>query len=317
MAFSKAYFLLLTVVLIISNSYWVWYSMKKTSKTRIIKVLNLSDTCISEARNQANISEKWSHKKLFFDDEGKFHIITNIVLTTHRYYSKDLLYEGTKSPTPDQLSRRQKEIEETLEENLVNERVAAIHVLYEHPEIHIYLSQLKLSNSYKLVLHLTNGDPTLAMNLDYIQTYLINKTVILMNQDIYLGAGWDKVSISALRSRKIMYALTRHSPEKSCRKFASCDEGAEYVGSHDVFVFYVAANFTNEMMTGLNFGQNGAGMENVLMWYFEKHMGYRVLNPCKIVYVYHNHCVHVKQDHYIRYNLDGKSGLAPFSSNLL
>ena len=32
-------------------------------------------------------------------------------------------------------------------------------------------------------------------------------------------------------------------------------------------------------------------MENVLMWYFENLMGYRLWNPCKIVYVYHNHCV--------------------------
>ena len=317
MSFSKTNFTLLTVALIISNSYWVWYGLKNSSVTSTFQQLNLTDTCISEARNQANISEKWSHKKLVFHDEGKFHIITNIVLTTHRYYSKDLLYEGTTSPTLAQLSRRQKEIEETLRQNLANERVAAIHVLYEHPEIHIYLLQLKLSNSHKLVLHLTNGDPTLAMNLDYIQTYLKKKTVILMNQDIYLGEGWDKVSISALRSNKIMYALTRHSPKKPCRKFASCDEGVEYVGSHDVFVFYVAGNFTNEMLAGLSFGQNGAGMENVLMWYFEKHMGYRVMNPCKIVYVHHNHCVHVKQDHYVRYNNDGKSGLAPFSSKLL
>ena len=72
---------------------------------------------------------------------------------------------------------------------MVNKRAAAIHVLYEHPETHIYLLQLRLVNSYKLVLHLTNGDSKLSMNLDYIQTCLKNETVILMNQVIYLGAG--------------------------------------------------------------------------------------------------------------------------------
>ena len=317
MTFTKINFMLLTVALIISNSYWVWYRLQYTTGTKTFKLATLTDTNISEARNEAKISERWSHEKLVFDDDGKFHLITNIVLTTHLYYSKDLLYEGSTPPTSVQLKLRQKEIEETLQENLINERVAAVHVLYEHPETHIYLLQLKLTKSYKLVLHLTNGDPTLAMNLDYIQTYLKNKTVILMNQDIYLGEGWDQVSTLTLRSNKIMYALTRHSPEKSCRKFASCDEGVEYVGSHDVFVFYVAANFTKEMLAGLNFGQNGAGMEDVLMWYFEKHMGYRILNPCKIVYVHHNHCIHVKLAHYKRYNNNGKSGLAPFSSTLL
>ena len=67
-----------------------------------------------------------------------------------------------------------------------------------------------------------------------------------------------------------------------------------------MFVLYIAANVTMEMLMGLDFGQNGAGMENVLMWYFEKRMGYRLLNPCKIVYVYHNHCVPVKLVQYTR-----------------
>ena len=161
MSFSKINFTLLTVVLIICNSYWVWYGLKNTSGTSTLKQLNLTGTCILEARSQANISEKWSHKKLV--EKGKFYIITNIVLTTHRYYRKDLLYEGTTSPTSVQLRRQ---IEETLQEDLVNERAAPIHLLYEHPETHIYLLQLRLSNSYKLVLYLTNGNPTLAMNLD-------------------------------------------------------------------------------------------------------------------------------------------------------
>ena len=317
MPFTTINFMVLVAALIVSNSYWVSYRLQYTTTRTTFKQAIRRGNFISKERKQAKISERWSYQKLVFDDEGKFHIITNIVLTTIIYYSKDLLYEGTTPPTLLQQKSRQKEIEETLQENLVNERVAAIHVLYEHPETHIYFLQLRLANSYKLVLHLTNGDPTLAMNLDYVQTYLKNKTVILMNQDIYLGEGWDKVNFSKLRSNKILYALTRHSPEKSCRKFASCDKGAEYVGSHDVFVFYVAGNFTTEMLAGLNFGQNGAGMENVLMWYFEKHMGYKILNPCKIVYVYHNHCIHVKLAHYKRYNNDGRSSLGPFSSTLL
>ena len=51
---------------------------------------------------------------------------------------------------------------------------------------------------------------------------------------------------------------------------------------------------------GLDFGQNGAGKEKVLMWYFEELMYYRLLNPCKIVYVYDNHCVPVKLVQYTR-----------------
>ena len=314
MAINKTYFTLL-IILILCTSYWISWRIKSITSPcltmrKSFYIINTSDT-----RNEARISERWSHQKLIFNDEGKFHIVTNIVLTTHLYYSSALLYKGSTIPTSVQLKERQMEIEEALQRNLNNERIAAVHVLYEHPEIHIHLLHLQLENSSKLVLHLTNSDPTLAMNLKYIQTYLMNKTVILMNQDIYLGEGWNKISISTLRSSKLMYALTRHLPIQSCPRTASCDEKAEYVGSHDVFVFYVAANFSMEMLMGLEFGQNGAGMENVLMWYFENLMGYRLLNPCKIVYVYHNHCVPIRFAHYTRYN-HKKSSLAPFSSRL-
>ena len=315
MTINKTYFILL-VTLILFVSYWISWTIRSVTSPCVITPTHFAIPNISDTRNEARLSERWSHEKIIFDDDGKFHIVTNIVLTTHLYYSRALLYKGSTIPTSTQLKERQMEIEEALQRNLNNDRIAAVHVLYEHPETHIHLLHLQLANSSKLVLHLTNSDPTLAMALEYIQTYLMNKTVILMNQDIYLGGGWEKMSISTLRSNKLMYALTRHLPRESCPRTASCDEKAEYVGSHDVFVFYVAVNFTMEMLKGLDFGQNGAGMENVLMWYFEKHMGYRLLNPCKIVYVYHNHCVPVKFAQYVRYNNNGKSSLAPFSSKL-
>ena len=314
MAINKTYFTLL-IILIVCTSYWISWRVKSVTSPCLTMRRSFYITNISDTRNEARISERWSHQKLIFNDEGKFHIVTNIVLSTHLYYSSALLYKGSTIPTSVQLKERQMEIEEALQRNLNNERIAAVHVLYKHPEIHIHLLHLQLENSSKLVLHLTNSDPTLAMNLKYIQTYLMNKTVILMNQDIYLGGGWDKISISTLRSNKLMYTLTRHLPRQSCPRTASCDEKAEYIGSHDVFVFYVAANFTTEMLMGLEFGQNGAGMENVLMWYFENLMGYRLLNPCKIVYVYHNHCVPIRFAQYTRYN-HNKSSLAPFSSRL-
>ena len=47
--------------------------------------------------------------------------------------------------------------------------------------------------------------------------------------------------------------LGRRSPGKSCRKFASSDIGVDYVGSHDVFLLYVTANFIKEMLASLTF----------------------------------------------------------------
>lgn len=47
--------------------------------------------------------------------------------------------------------------------------------------------------------------------------------------------------------------LGRKSPGKSCRKFALCDIGVDYVGFYDVLVFYVTANFIKEMLVILTF----------------------------------------------------------------
>ena len=106
--------MLLTVGLIISNSYLVWYRLQYTTVKRTFKLANLSDTCILETRNQERIFERLSHQKFDRDDEGKIHIITNIVLTNHLYYRKDLLYKVTNSTISVQLSTQQKKMEKTL-----------------------------------------------------------------------------------------------------------------------------------------------------------------------------------------------------------
>ena len=49
--------------------------------------------------------------------------------------------------------RNQNKLEEALQENFVDEIVAPIDVLYEHPETQIYLLQLRLANYYKFGLH--------------------------------------------------------------------------------------------------------------------------------------------------------------------
>ena len=66
--------------------------------------------------------------------------------------------------------RNQNKSEEALEENFVDEIFAPIDVLYEHPETHIYLLQLRLPNYYKFGLHETNDHPKFARNLDNIKT---------------------------------------------------------------------------------------------------------------------------------------------------
>ena len=91
-----------------------------------------------------------------------------------------------------------------------------------------------------------------------------------MNQDIYLGGGWDKINILNLHLNKLIYPLTRRLPKQWCPCTASCYEKPEYVGSHDVFVFYAAANFIMEMIMGLDFEQNWARKKKCIKVVFWK-----------------------------------------------
>ena len=50
--------------------------------------------------NEAQLSEKWSEEIEYnVEDDGKFHIVTNVVLITHRHYNVDLLGDNTRQPT--------------------------------------------------------------------------------------------------------------------------------------------------------------------------------------------------------------------------
>ena len=269
--------------------------------------------------NDAQLSEKWSHEeKLSIRDEGKFHLVTNVILVTHKHYSANLQYNSSRVPTKNQLEDRQHEIETCLQNNLNHDRVAAIHVLYFHPAVSMYLLKLRLTNSSKLVLHLTKRDPSVGANLDYIQKYLKNKIVILMHQDNFLGEGWEKVNFWILRKQRIMYALTLHSvtEKPSCHPSASWNPGKIYIGSHDVFVFYSDRRFKKAMLKELDIVPSSNGMENVLIWYFKEKLGYKVLNACKVLIFYHNHCTPIREKGRKRYNRNGKNGLAPFTDKL-
>ena len=67
------------------------------------------------------------------------------------------------------------------------------------------------------------------------------------------------------------------------------------------------------MLKDMNIEQNTNGMENVLIWHF-KNLGYRVINPCWRVKIYHAHCQPIRTKGRKRENRGGKVGLAPFTN---
>lgn len=271
--------------------------------------------------NDAQLSDKWnSNSDIDVEDDGKFHLVTNIILVTHRAYNLNLQYDNRRPPTEEELEKRQHEIETTLQINLNSKHIAAVHVLYFHPAVQTYLMKLKLQNSKKLILHLTRRDPSVGVNLDYIQKYLQNKYVILAHMDNFLGEGWEDIDMTKFRTQHMMYALTRHSvtEEYPCNAAlgASCNPGAMYLGSHDMFVFFVDRKFSRKLLKDLDIVPSSSGMENVFIWYFRTELGFKVINPCIHVKIYHNHCLPIREKGRKRYNMKGKNGLAPFTNNL-
>jgi hypothetical protein len=106
---------------------------------------------------EAQLSKDWNNDtELDIEDEGKFHVVTNIVLYTRKADQVNLLFENKRPPTIKELTDRQRELEMTLQSNLNHPKVAAIHILHAHPVVMLYLHKLKLKNSKKMVLHYTH-----------------------------------------------------------------------------------------------------------------------------------------------------------------
>lgn len=178
--------LLLAVTLV---SLWIIF-VGKIDSIRSLMIIGANERKTADApvmdircSNKAKLSDGWNNDKLDIEDEEKIHLVTNYILYTHRAYNSNLLHAGKRPPTKSKLVDRHNEIDSTLQQNLNHPKVAAIHLLYYHPAISKYYSTLELQNSHKLVLHLTRRDPTVGINLKYIQKCLSNKAVMLIHQD--------------------------------------------------------------------------------------------------------------------------------------
>lgn len=275
--------------------------------------------------NEAQLSEKWNNvTNTKRNGNGKLHLVTNILLITHKDFSKRAHYDedNSKPATQEQLVERQQEIEQTLQTNLNNGLIAAVHVLYDHPAVQTYLRTLKLQNTSKLILHLTKRNPTVGMNLEYIQTYLMNNYVVLSHMDIALDEGWEKIDLERIRSERVMYAITRWDPcVPPTTKYAyTCNPGGFYGGSQDTFFWFIdkpfPETFFNETLHKVP--PNTYGLEGLFIGYFRHKLGYKVINPCKQVKTHHNHCSNIRTgDKGISYGGDnGDENLAYFSDEL-
>ena len=252
------------------------------------------------------------------DDFGLFHIVTNFVPFNSKELSKNLRIDG-KPPTGQQLEERMSEILKCLQENMNNNKIAKVHLLVFGEEAITYLQSLRLNSSHKLIIHENDKWPTILDQIMYASKYLQGKMVIMCHQDNYIGEGWDNFNHEVFRRERLMYALTRHQSPSHCNgamEQANCREGFRYIGSHDIFVFYVNGPIDRRKLVEIDVTPNVNGMENVLIWEFRTRLKYRILNPCKVFVVYHEHCIAIRETGRKRINVKEKSAETPFTDEL-
>jgi hypothetical protein len=178
------------------------------------------------------------------------------------------------------------------------------------------LKNLPFYNKDKILIHPIHALPKYRDFLDYVNERLQNRLVAITNMDIYLGEGFENLNKTLMVKRNISYALTRNGrQEQRCNmagKPGYCDQGG-YVGSHDTYLFVLTQRIDESTLSEFNYNMHVMGGDNVFIWVLKKRMKMKVLNPCKYLRTYHNHCVDIHGSVRTRINIGGKSGGAPFS----
>ena len=255
---------------------------------------------LKEQTNKARIGNGTClpEKNSSSSDKLEMVVITN-------YFPVDILRHqhkiyGDRTPTREEEEARTSEIISCYQENLNHAYVKTLYICVEHYESLVYLQTLNFNNSEKLVILWTNTTITIKFTLEYISKCLQGHIVAMVHQDNRIGAGFDKIRPKTMIDNNLMYALTRQPPHESycyhAWNDAICDVKS-YEGSHDTFVFHAKemSNEALEHITANKMRSDDNGMENIIVWIFRKKLGYKVINPCMVLHVHHEHCVPIRK----------------------
>ncbi|CAH1796520.1 unnamed protein product [Owenia fusiformis] len=201
----------------------------------------------------------------------------------------------------DMTKRRNRHIEYlyTLKKNIEHPCVEQIHLLVESGSVKESIKTqtlipINLSRVDKLLTFSEiKGRPTMKMLAEYASKNLIGKVVAFQNADIIVGEGFENVKMQYLKDMRIFYSLSRQGAMNAtfCQLRNYCDS---YLGAHDTYMLYLGTPFTPKAMSLLDFPMNAYGAENVLMYVIREFMHYKLMNPCKVLKIYHHHCSNVR-----------------------
>ena len=185
-------------------------------------------------------------------------------------------------------ANRTDEYLESMQYNINHTNVRNVYILEESWRVReAYEKRLRDPN--KKVIFLPFGRQPNYTDIFHIVTNYVEprreegEVWMVSNADIMIGEGIDL--LRGKISNKTLLTLSRHS-SKRCPK-RDHNQCLSWVGSADAFIG--VGPIKTDIITKLNFKQNTAGAENVVLFEFKK-AGYSLLNPCRNVKIYHNHC---------------------------
>jgi hypothetical protein len=196
--------------------------------------------------------------------------------------------------------QREEEYKLCLRKNLAHPSVQHVHLLTTN-STDTQVRFKEFANNSKLVIYEVMSMDKGRDIFEYISQTLLHKDVMVINADIYLGDGFDRIDAAGMDQQNIMYAISRHqAPEQDSRcgreekDFHSDDKCQKYYGSHDAFLFRLHKPLTKEFLQYMDFPYPIRGMEGRMIWAFINVLKYCVLNPCSILKTYHYHCSHLR-----------------------
>ena len=258
-----------------------------------------------EGGNLALILNKRCKSMKIQPEGNRIELVTWFANLSHPHYREMLgdLKDISNVTEDVTIQARLMEVINALQLNLLHDMIETVHVLVWRHETALYLKSLSLKNSERLVIRVIGKEVGLKEQLEYASECLIGRVVAVTNQDITVGKGWDNWEyIKTLKEKEVMYGLTSHSTAPlnygvNCtwthKQLNNCGPGGDYKKSHDTFILHVR-NWTSGRLEEMNdFLPSKIGMEKLFMWYFNSRLNYTILNPCKILFVHHHHCVPV------------------------
>ena len=294
----KRYFKLIGVgllVLIVTYSFYIYrrgvrvpvlkeyhHLISEDKETQEISHRNVNHTLVKTVHTYHIPSED--------TEESGMHLITNYPLMTETPW-----IEAQGDTNKSRLWERQLEVEDVLQRNLNNTLVKAVHILVNQPSAEQRLRQLSFHNKDKLVVRRIESLPKYKDFFLYTNEKLLNRLVVMLNMDIYIGEGFELLNRKRMVKRGIAYVLTRHGrQEQRCDmsgRRGYCEHG--YGGSHDTYVFVLTRRLDESELSELDYDANVYGAENRLVWILKRRLKKKLLNPCKILKTYHSHCINI------------------------